>query len=343
MKNASTGLEEALAVGLHHAAVLAHRGHNSIVQCFDARQPIPYTSRNRVSRAADDDVAFPAATAATAGHATDCYLYKESGVDDNQDDSYAARRAALEEQYRALPPAGSGAYWQRIEEPDPAQRLPLEVLARCFRERKTAGFIEHADRVFITIMERIRPRIQKWTARIATQAKLGTKPQLREDLEQECHMRLWRELADDGPTFLLESFTHKLDRICDHAAHAVMEKAGEWTRRDVEHPTRVPASMRTSLDAIPQSADSPPLADLLPDHHTANEFDWVEWNDLFSKIDQLPQEARAIIHGLFYHEQTQQEIAQELGVSDRTIRNRLKAILEDLRKRYLGGQEGNNV
>jgi RNA polymerase sigma factor (sigma-70 family) len=261
-------------------------------------------------------------------------------VDNTQEDGYAARRAELEDGYRALPPAGSAVYWQQIEARNTAQRVPLEVLARCCRERHAAGAAEHAERVFRVIAQRIRPRLEKWSARVVAHAQAGMKPQLREDLEQECHMKLWREMAADGPTFLLESFVYKLDRICDHVAHSVMEQAGEWTRRDVEQPTRVPTSIRTSLDETPPGDDSPTLASQLPDPESVRGYELAEWSDLFAAIDQLPVEARAIIHGLFYEGRTQQEVADELGITDRTVRKRLQAILKDLRQGYQGGQNG---
>ena len=69
-------------------------------------------------------------------------------MDNNQDDVYAARRAELEAQFQALPPTGSSDYWRRIEESDAERRLPLEVLARCCRERYAAGVTDDANRIF---------------------------------------------------------------------------------------------------------------------------------------------------------------------------------------------------
>jgi RNA polymerase sigma factor (sigma-70 family) len=270
-------------------------------------------------------------------------------VEDNQDDGYATRRAELEERYQALPPAGSADYWQRIEEADTSKRLPLEVLARCFRERNSAGVANHADRILEVIFARVRVSLERWSARIASQAKSGTIPQLREELEQECHMKLWGELAAEGPTFLLENFAHKLEKICGHVAQSLMEQAGHWQRRDVAQPTRIPTALTSSMDQQPASEDIPPLADLVPDQSAAKAFDLAEWSDLFREVDQLPREARAIIYGTFYEGRTQQELAAELGVTDRTIRKRLKEILAQLRARYQAsgpsendGQDGLN-
>ena len=75
----------------------------------------------------------------------------------------------------------------------------------------------------------------------------GMKSQIQEDLEQECYIKLWEELADDGPTFLLENFTFAFGRLRRHVAHDMMEQAGEWQRRGVERPTRIPRSEMDSL------------------------------------------------------------------------------------------------
>lgn len=265
-------------------------------------------------------------------------------MEGNQDDAYAPRRAELESQFHTLPSVGSGEYWQRIEEANTAQRLPLEVLARCYRERDTAGILDDANRIFNVIVERTKLKVGRWARSIASKAKSGAGSLDPEDLEQGCYMKLWKELADDGPTFLLENFEHKLDLICKHVAHSEMEKAGEWIRPGVEKPTRVPRGEIESIDAKPRNDGDPPSPSAQTvDTRAQDAFNLAEYSDLLSQSDKLPRDARIIINGLFYQGRTQEEIARELGVTDRTIRNRLKVILEEMRRRYQGGEEDSYV
>ena len=264
---------------------------------------------------------------------------------ETQDDAYAARRAELEAQFQGLPPAGSGEYWRRIEATETDQQLTLEALARCCRERIMAGKMSDAHRIFAVIAGRTRSYISRRAASFARQAGAGAGAQDPADLEQVCYMKLWEELAREGPTFLLEHFDYKLGLICQHVAHSEMEKSGVWKRPGVGTPTRIPRSAMQSIHADPEDGGLP-LAAQLVSTEAQNDLTLADYSDLLAEVEQLPREERAIIHALFYEDRTQEDIAEELGVTARTIRNRLKTILQKLRLRYQGGLEsqgGDNV
>ncbi len=331
-----------------NAAMPGYRLRDIFVSGFDAGSTIPYTGRNR-ERPLTDAVrvyAMACATAlrpATHGDATDYYLTKESGVHDTQDDPYAPRRAQLEAQFDELPTAGSADYWRRIEESGVGRKVPPEVLARCLRERLATGLVADAHRVFGAIMRQIEVGVGKWAWSIARQAKSGMTPERRDELEQECYMKLWEELQGDGPTFLLENFDYKLDRICQHVAHSVMEKAGEWKRRGVENPTRIPSGEIDPIQAEPEGDGDLPLVARLASASAQRDLNLAEYSDLLRQVEQLPPNERAIIEGLFHDGRTQEELAAELGVTSRTIRNRLKKILRELLEGYQGGEEDSHV
>jgi DNA-directed RNA polymerase specialized sigma24 family protein len=308
---------------MDNAASPGHRLRDIFVSGFDAGCAIPYTGRNRERPLTDDALAFATTIrAANDGDATDYYLTKESGVRNSQDDPYAPRRAQLETLFNELPPTGSADYWRRIEEPVAEQRLPLEVLARCLRERIATGVREDASRVFNVIVARTKRKVGWWAGSIASQAQSGTGSQDSEDLEQECYKALWEELVGKARTFLVENFTHGLERLCQHVAHSEMRRSGEWVRKGVEKPTRIPREALASLQAEQDnegdlSHSSQPL-----DTRAQDAFDLAEYSDLLGEIDKLSREDRTIINGLIYDGRTQAEIAAELGVTDRTIRNR---------------------
>lgn len=329
---------------MDNAAIPDHRLRDILVSGFDAGCAIPYTGRNRERPLSDDAMVYATALrSATHGDATDYYRMKESGVDVNHDDPFAARRAQMDEEFHELPRAGSADYWRRIEQPTVGQELPLEVLARCLRERLATGPVADAHRIFEALMRQIAVGVGKWAWSIARQAKSGMAPQLRDELEQECYMKLWEELQGNAPTFLLENFDHKLDRICQHVAHSVMEKAGEWKRRGVENPTRIPSGEIESIQAEPEGEGELPLAARLVSASAQRDLDLAEYSDLLGQAEQLPPDERAIIEGLFHDGRTQEEVAAELGVTSRTIRNRLKKILRTLLESYQGGEEDSHV
>lgn len=268
---------------------------------------------------------------------------KESGVGDNQDDAYAIRRAELDGQFRALPPVGTAEYWHSIEGEVAGQALPTEVLVRCFRIRYASGAVPDAERIFNVILRRVQSPVQRWAWAIASQARSGMKPQLQEDLEQECYMKLWEELADDGPTFLLEHFAFAFGRLRRHVAHDVMERLGEWQRPGVERPQRIPRDQTDSLGAEPEGEDEVPLVEQLADASAQDAFGRAELSDLLALVMPLPADKRIIILNRFWSSQSQEETAMKLGISDRMVRNRLKTILRNLGVRYRGTEEDDHV
>ncbi|HEX8034964.1 MAG TPA: sigma-70 family RNA polymerase sigma factor, partial [Ktedonobacterales bacterium] len=270
-------------------------------------------------------------------------ILKGSGVGENQDDRYAARRAELEAQFHALPLPGKVEYWRRIEDTHVESALPLEVVARCIRERVGAGAISDAHRIYEVIARRLQSGVGKWAWMVARTARSGMKPELQEDLAQQCYIKLWEELAGGGKTFLLDNFVFALHRICQHVAREMMEQAGEWPRPGVETPTRIPRAEMESIEAKPKGEEDVPFTERIPDNTVQDAFDQVELSDLLDLVEKLPEDQRNLIFGLYFEGRSQKEIGEELDISDRMVRYRLKMILQKLAERYQGGEGGNHA
>lgn len=260
-----------------------------------------------------------------------------------QDDAYAARRAELDRRFSALPPAESPAYWQAIETHDPAGALPLEVLGRCFRERWAAGARADSEHVYTAIGKRVQARVVAWARSLARQAPQGQQATLAEDLAQECYVALWDELADANDSFLLEGFVHSLDRIQRHTAHAIMEREGLWRRHGVQKPTRVPRTETERLDAPGRDEESTPANDRIFDVGAEDAFERVELeSDVRALLDSLPPEDRDLLYYCYWCDIQRDEVARQLGVTDRTVRNRLSRIYAVLRRLLDESQEDGN-
>lgn len=314
---------------------------------FDARSPIPYTGAHRV-RPVERCVEFHMLSTAmrlVASRLTT--LPKESAVgvrqDGSLDDAYAGRRAALHQEFSSLPRPGSEAYWRRLRGEDGAEGPPLEVVARCLQERHAAHALSDAEQVFELILSRIQRNVDQWAWKIAGQASGSGRPQLKEDLEQQCFMKLWEELTQEGPTFLFEHFHHALGRLQQHVAHEVMEQAGEWQRSGVERSTRVPQQQVHSMQAEPKREDDVPLAHQLADPGAENAFDRAELSDLLDHVMALPPDQRTIVYDRYWRAEPQAVTAAKLGITDRTVRNQLQAILRDLGRQYRGDEEDDRV
>lgn len=256
---------------------------------------------------------------------------KERVVGDELEDYYAARRATLDQQFQALPPAGTDAYWQSIESPRETP-LPPEVLCRCLRERLSAEAKEDALRIFDVLFPQAQATFQHWAVKFVGLSRAGSGSSLVEDLESECYIALWKELASGKPTFLLEHFQHALKRMAQHTAHRFLEREGLWKRPGVEQSTRIQRSDLDSLEAAKDQEPEGPLADTLADRRSQlppGERELLL--DLEMLLDQLDTTSRLLIFRYYYGGYTQQEIAQEFGMTDRTVRNRIEKLLAYLR------------
>jgi DNA-directed RNA polymerase specialized sigma24 family protein len=119
-------------------------------------------------------------------------------------------------------------------------------------------------------------------------------------------------------------------------------KAGERQRPGVEQSERVPRAQTDSLQAEAAGADELTLADRLGDPSAQNAFDQAELSDVLGVVMRLPEDQRTLILDRFWLDRSQEETAATLGISDRMVRYRLKAILRELGVRYHGDEEEGN-
>lgn len=265
---------------------------------------------------------------------------KELAVGDDQDARYAAQQAKIEQAYAILPTPGTPAYWQALDGAE-GEALPLEALVRCYREREAAGARDDAERIYTLVMGRSQQPTQVWARKIARYEPAQTRHDLEEDLEQACYFELWRVMADAGQSFILVNFNHMLHCIQEHVAHKVMEQEGHWTRRGVGTPRRVPRQLTDSADQSARDADEQDAAAIpIPDPNAEEAFEQVERAaDMDALLAALSPEQLALLRDLIWRGLSQDEVADKLGVTDRTVRNRLKSILVYLRG-LLAGEEG---
>jgi RNA polymerase sigma factor (sigma-70 family) len=176
-------------------------------------------------------------------------------------------------------------------------------------------------------------------------ARLQDHHALAEDLEQRCYIAVWEELVQDEQTFLVEAFMHTLHRIQQHVAPIEMGRVGEWKRDGVTTPTRVPSGELQRLElgaavgagAGTDDGQTPAVTDIQdPRADTAFE-DVDRTSDMSALLSTLDADDRLLIYDAFYRDLTQQEIAEHLHVSDRTVRNRLTRTLQRLRAHYVAG------
>lgn len=266
-------------------------------------------------------------------------VVSDGGRDEEDARRYAEERAEHERRFQALPPAGSMAYWERLE--DAQHPLPLEVLTRCLRERYFAGAEDDADRVMERLVRSVQKQVGFWSRGIAEHSRAAKHQGIADDLAQECYRALWEDLIDEDDHFFQTHFISALTRLEQHVAHQVMTQAGEWTRQGTKKSSRVPVKERDSINAPRTDDDGHPLDLDLADTSSADDFERLEAQVIVADLlNQCDEQERRLVDAIFFRGITQKEAAAELGTTDRTIRNMLTRLCTKLRDLASDGEEG---
>jgi RNA polymerase sigma factor (sigma-70 family) len=254
--------------------------------------------------------------------------------DEEQDARYAERRAALEREFAALPVPGTDAYWAALT----ALTVPMEVLARCLRQRLKAGDNQAADRIYRQMVQRSETVNQYWLRQTLRRVSREQAAELAQDLMQELAIALWQELKGEH-TFIEVSFGSVLHRLQQHVATTYMQREGHWQRKGVATPERVPRRLIESLTP-PEEGDggesgvAPRQLPADPKAETA--FTALEAAEAVQELlDILPPHLRELAYLLTYGDElTQEELAAHFGITDRAIRLRIEKARAILRAHF---------
>jgi RNA polymerase sigma factor (sigma-70 family) len=205
---------------------------------------------------------------------------------------------------------------RRIAERD-ASGVPLikeEALVYLLRDYQRRGCAREAGKVAQTLLERSAPRIARWVQRGLPGAAAVHCEQCIEEIQNQ----MWIALQSDsaGCEFWEIAFWMCLKRRTMNC----LDQSRKVAFVEV-HPTLISE----------ESDQETSLMDLMPDRSIEDLQARIEMQEA---LNRLPADQRQALH-LFYREQwSQQQIAEQFGVADRTIRNWLTAALKSLRSYY---------
>src|SRR5579884_1645923 len=243
--------------------------------------------------------------------------------------------------FNALPEYGSPAFWRVVEELDSPRTLPLEVLVHCVRVAMRCGDEPGRNRLIEVILRRVQGINERWVQQVL--GSIDVPPHEREqyaaDLYADLCESMIRALLDSERHFWEEHFLHCLRFERKHVYSAFMIREGQWKRikwpmgeshqaaKTASHAgrKRIPRIMLESLERCATGHEEP------VDEQAQQAFFAVEESDVARLVMYLPERLRAVIFLLFWEEKTAKEVAHILGVSDRTVRNRLHDALNYLR------------
>jgi len=245
-------------------------------------------------------------------------------------------RVTLADIYKALPAYGSVEFWSSIEEPDLKLAVPLEVLVRCTRAAIACRDDAGRNRIITVIIRRTQTSNEYWAYRVLGNVRVqpGERSLLVHDLYADLCERLIRALMDTKRQFWEESFQHCLQFERKHVYQTFMTREGRWhNQHEADAPTRrIPRKHIESLDQPVLHANGEMWELDIEDEQAQQALLSVEQNDLALLILHLPEKLKSIIWLIFWEGRTEKDAARILGITDRTVRNRLREALKVLRE-----------
>lgn len=252
--------------------------------------------------------------------------------DDDGDIELVKRRKGLVDRYDALPAYGSVAYWKEIEA-CVEEALPLELLVRCVREAMGRGDDIGRKRLFEVIFRRTHSANEYWANNVIKTMNLHVEEQsaLVGDLYADLCECVMRALMDRDRLFWEESFQHCLSFERRHVFRTFMTREGWWNSEARKKTARIPRALVDSLDQPRQQSTGDLIEIHIEDETAQRDLLAVEQSDLPRLILDLPDKLKAVVLLIFWEGRTEKDTAMVLGITDRTVRNRLRDALEILR------------
>lgn len=240
------------------------------------------------------------------------------------------RRSILAQSYSMLPDYGSSAFWKVIESTD----TPLETLTKCFRVACLYEDDAGRNRLFSSIVRRLQVTNEAWARAVLRTLTVAEdiRTALIGDLCADLYEHLLYALLDSKKHFWEEHFLHCLRFERQHVYKAFMMREGYWHEAQVKRSARVPRTLLTRMDVPVQTNEQTPYALDIEDEQAQNALLAIEQTDVLLLIQRLPAKLKTVLLLLFWEGHSEKEVAQLLGITDRTVRNRKKEALALLRQ-----------
>jgi RNA polymerase sigma factor (sigma-70 family) len=221
----------------------------------------------------------------------------------------------------------------------------LVELVKCARVAIADGDDIGRNRIIEVIFRRTQTANENWALHVLNGVHLPSEERnlLAHDLYADLCERVIRALMDMKRLFWEENFQHCLLYERKHVYQAFMTREGRWHSQHADGVVtrRIPRVIIDSLDQ-PLLRANGELRELeIEDELAQQALLSVEQSDLSLLILQLPEKLKSVIWLIFWESRTEKDAAQILGVSDRTVRNRLREALKSLRA--ILDPEGNTI
>ena len=221
-------------------------------------------------------------------------------------------------------------FWQRLREREGgvSSGTMVAVLRHTLRQRQ----IPATKDIFLLLLERIETGNRFW-ARQTVRRIAGVGPErarlMYEDLCQELTLHLWEELAlRNGEGWEL-FFRRALAFARAHVATRYLERQGYRPGQRValffaDVAATAGRSQRAGERDDERALDATHAMNIMPVAEPRDPFTAADLADLRGYVEQLPPRERAAVVMRYWQRAREQEIADALGVTSRTVRNLLR-------------------
>lgn len=262
--------------------------------------------------------------------------------DASQGDAFAVRRADLARLCHSLPAYGSASFWALFEEcQEPGYALPLEVVVMVLREEAIAREdVQAQRRLCEVIIARLQSSNEQWVHRVLSEIRFlaGERRALAADLYADLCEQLLRSLMDARRHFWEERFQQCLYFVRKHTYESFLRREGCWRKLTPGPGRRVPRMLLESIERAERPGEFEEAGNV-SDERAEQALLAVEQADIATLLTRLPAQLRTIVWLIFWEDYTTKMVSELLGISDRTVRNRLHAALAQLRQILENEQE----
>jgi RNA polymerase sigma factor (sigma-70 family) len=234
-------------------------------------------------------------------------------------------RTLLAQAYATLPRNASSAFGEAVA----SAEIPLETLVKWLRSADRCEDIQMRTCILATILERTHALNEVWARKVLRHvvAPESERRALVDDLGADLSERMVQALLDPERSFWEENFLHCLRFERRHVYRSFMLREGRWSDPMGQKRLRIPRVMLVSLDQRIQQEDGNSCTFDVEDERAQAMLQAVERNDLLHMVLRLPDRLKAVILLIFWEDRSEKESARTLGVSERTVRNRLREAL----------------
>lgn len=232
------------------------------------------------------------------------------------------RRLHIIKTFNELPLYDSAEFWRVVERSE----LPREVLVKSLRFARRQQDHTGSRRIAEVIMRHTLAKNELWANNAAQKCYgLGWDEQrnMSLDLCSDLNEAILRAIFDPLRHFWEENFIHCVRYERMHVYHSFMLREGRLSTAHIERGRRIPRRLLLSLDHIAPCADYMYSPFDIEDEQAYLMLRSIDSSVVIEIVSRLPERLRAVVLLIYWADKTEKDAAQVLGISDRTVRNRL--------------------